>query len=74
MKRKKTFKSLTLHKTTVANLNNAEMGAQRGGDDVTQNLECLTIQWTKCVTNCDLCPTNPGITTCTMPSRCPCSG
>jgi hypothetical protein len=58
MKKHKALK-LKLKKVTITNLSHEEMNEQRGGTK--SDLPSL-------------CPTCVGITGCTVPSRCPCSG
>jgi len=52
MKTKKFEKKLTLSKTTVANLENEELLAIKGGTVATKLYDCVTIPRIKCTKDC----------------------
>jgi natural product precursor len=59
MKNKNFNKKLVLNKKTIVDLDNTEMNNLRGGVET----ETPTICRTRCVSNCDTCPT-VGLRTC----------
>lgn len=67
MKKKKMLGALKLNKTTVSNLNNLEMHALHGGD-----ASDPTVCFSKCLTNCELCPTHPQNPQCGFTKNPPC--